>query len=493
MGASWRLNSNVSEARCLTEARCGRAVGRLQWGLGFPPLAVPPNNPPIYSLQMPSSPPSVRSTTSERSDRDATVTDDGGDRRAEIESHEPRNLLTLALHHILLRVAWIFKTESVIMPAFMDAISGAGWLRGCLPLLNRFGQSVPALAFSDRVRRTRRKKWVLVLCTLLMAVPFLTLSGLWLSLTEKQTGWMAVAFLALYFLFFTSTGCTQLSFGTLQGKLIRPHRRGRLMGLAGTFGAVPAILCAWFLLRKWVALPDGGFGYIFLFTGGGFIVAALVVLAVVEPADDPAAGTRRSAGHIFRDAWKAVRADRNFRNFCIVAMVIMTAQMLFPHYQALGRRQSGFEPTQLMIWVVVQNAGAGLFSPLAGMIADRFGNRRALRLEIGVAAAAPLIALLLTRNGTGIDWYWLTFLLLGLVPVTMKTMINYTLELCKPEKHPQYLSTFKVCMALPFVISPLFGLLIDSVGFTAVFCLISALIVTGGLLTCRIPEPRHGR
>ena len=88
--------------------------------------------------------------------------DSGGDKESQIREKESRNLFVLAFHHIVLRVAWIFKTESVIMPAFVDAISGAGWIRGCLPMLNRFGQSVPSLMLADRVRRTRQKKWMLL-------------------------------------------------------------------------------------------------------------------------------------------------------------------------------------------------------------------------------------------------------------------------------------------------------------------------------------------
>ncbi|MFY9252333.1 MAG: hypothetical protein WAO83_02680, partial [Fuerstiella sp.] len=55
---------------------------------------------------------------------------------------EKRNILSLVLHQILFRTAWIFKTESVIIPAFLDSITEAGWVRGMLPPLNRFGQSV---------------------------------------------------------------------------------------------------------------------------------------------------------------------------------------------------------------------------------------------------------------------------------------------------------------------------------------------------------------
>ncbi|MFQ5732333.1 MAG: MFS transporter [Planctomycetaceae bacterium] len=442
---------------------------------------------------MPSScPPTQTSDSGSESGVAGTEADEGGnpaDRRSAIVACESRNLIVLALHHVVLRVAWIFKTESVIMPAFMDAISGAGWLRGCLPLFNRVGQSVPSLAFSECVRQVRRKKRALFGFTVGMAAAFLVLSLLWFVVEDKRAAWLPAVFLLLYFLFFTSTGLNQLAFGTLQGKLIRPHRRGRLMGLAGTFGAVPAIVCAWFLLRAWVGLPDGGFGFIFLFAGAGFLVAAFVALAIVEPADERIA-PRQSTRHIFRDALAAVRSDRDFRNFCAVAMLFMSAQMLFPHYQALGRRQSGFDPVQLMIWVVAQSAGAGIFSPLAGAIADRFGNRRALRWEIAAITLTPLLALALTGNGIGLEFYWLTFFLLGLVPVTMKTMMNYTLELCEPDKHPQYLSTAKVCMALPFALSPAFGLLIDAAGFEAGFVAISMLIFTGGLLTLRIPEPR---
>ncbi len=45
-------------------------------------------------------------------------------------------------------------------------------------------------------------------------------------------------------------------------------------------------------------------------------------------------------------------------------------------------------------------------------------------------------------------------------------------------------------MALPFVLSPLIGLLIDQIGFGPVFGGICVLIVAAGLLTFRIPEPR---
>src|SRR5262245_61583653 len=98
-----------------------------------------------------------------------------------IEEHESHNLLWLEIHQVAYRIAWIFKTESVIMPAFVDAIVGsnAAWVRGCLPVLNRVGQSVPPLFYAATLRDLPQKRWALIGSTLLMAVPFFVLAAMW--------------------------------------------------------------------------------------------------------------------------------------------------------------------------------------------------------------------------------------------------------------------------------------------------------------------------
>ena len=412
--------------------------------------------------------------------------------REAIATHESRNLLVLALYHVVSRIAWIFKTESVIVPAFLDTIAGAGWLRGCLPVLNRASQSVPPLFFADRLRRTTRKKWPLLATTQMMGAPFLVLSAIWFLLAEKRQWWLPAVFFLLYVLFFVAAGLNQLCFGTVQGKLIRAERRGRLIGISGGVGALASILCAWILLGQWLALPDGGYGHIFGFTGIAFVAAGLVCAAVFEPADEPTEKVRPRQNQ-FRDAWTLVRRDRNLRRVAIVGTLFMTHQLLFPHYQALGRERLPFENRDLMVWVIAQNAGIGIFSPLAGALADRFGNRLTLRICICSVAFIPLLAIGLTGGyvAGAEHFFWVTFLLIGLVVIAFRSLMNYTLEICDESQHPQYLSTLKLWMAVPFLLSPLVGWLVDAVSFEAVFITIAALVALGGLLTFRLAEPRH--
>ncbi|HQZ69402.1 MAG TPA: hypothetical protein PLY87_30160, partial [Planctomycetaceae bacterium] len=143
------------------------------------------------------------------------------------ERHESRNLGILALQLIIMRIGWIFKTESVIIPHVLDIISSnASWARGFLPVLNRLGQSLPPLLAADFIRDIRLKKRALIYTTMGMALPFLTLASVWWWLEARDRLWLVVLFLILYLLFFSATGLNQLVDGTLQGKLIRPDRRG---------------------------------------------------------------------------------------------------------------------------------------------------------------------------------------------------------------------------------------------------------------------------
>lgn len=433
---------------------------------------------------------------------ETAVPDDvSGRRRAAIEEHEPRNILVMAGYQMVVRIAWVFKTETVIMPAVIDVISGAGWVRGFLPVLNRVGQSVPPLFFAERLRNSRLKRTSMFLTAVLMATVFAVLSVLWLVVDDKRQPWMAAAFLLLYALFFGFTGLNQLAIGTVQGKLIRAHRRGRIMTLGGIVGSLASIAAAAILLTRWLAIPDyHGYVLIFAFTSAGFAVAAMIVWGLYEPEDTSVRTPTRTPRHHFSSAWQVYTRDRSFRRAANVGMLFILGIMLFPHYRWLASEQLGTSDVDMVSWVIAQNLGVGVFSPLAGMMADAYGNRLVMRYEILLASLTPLLALFLASPliENGARFYWIVFVCLGLIPVTVMTVFNYTLELAKENDHPRYLSTMRICLAVPFVISPLAGLLLDLftdgsrlTGVCLLFGSVSLLMAIGGLLTFRMEEPRH--
>ncbi len=416
--------------------------------------------------------------------------------------HDPnhgRNFTLVSFYQVILRIGWIFKTESIIMPAVLDVIGGAGWLRGCLPMLNRFGQSIPPLLVSDVVRNSPRKKIGLSMTTLLMGVCFLALALIWAVTGGQKSWWLPVVFLVIYGVFFSATGMNQLFLNTISGKLIKFDFRGRLALVSTVIGSTLAVISAWYLLRIWLggtnSTAEGGaanFTMIFAFTGCAFVLAAVVSLTFKEPVDSESR-KKRSGVALLRSSVSTIANDHNFRTLTIIGALFGMSLTLFPHYQALARGRLSLGLTALIPWVIAQNIGAALFSIPAGWIADRFGNRLVLRMAMLGLCLAPILSLILARLGdAGQPWFTAVFCLLGLTPVTFRILNNYTLEVTHTSEHPRYLSTLSLVMAGPAILtSAFFGALIDWVSFEFVFGIVVICVFCGWLLTFRLEEPRH--
>lgn len=407
---------------------------------------------------------------------------------------ETRNIWLLAAYQVVVRVAWVFKTESVIVPAFLHAISGQAWVQGWLPMLNRFGQSIPPLLFADRLRDMPRKKASLVRTTVAMGLIFVALAGL-IAAFARPTAWWPAAALTLYGLFFVAMGLNSLAFNTLQGKLIRPDRRGLLMSRGGVIGSVGAAAAAWFVLSEWEPERLSSFILPFAITGIGMVAAAGFAVAVAEPADRPGTRKPKPFTEYFREAWAVFRSDQHFRRLGYCAIAFATSQFLFPHYIPLAMERLRIDGRDLTIFLIVQNVGVGLFGILLGTLADRFGNRLTLRVALATCSVTPLLALAFAFGllPGGRATFWVTFFVLGMQPVTFKTFTNYTLELTEPVRHPRYLSTLTICLAAPFPLSLVIGWLVGRVGHGPVFVGVAGLIGVACLLTFRMSEPRRWR
>jgi predicted MFS family arabinose efflux permease len=406
--------------------------------------------------------------------------------------HETRNFWILVIYQVVLRAGWIFKTESVVMPHAADALDPSGLARGWLPLLNRFGQSVPPVLAARRVKNLPKKQRAFMTTTAAMTLCFLGLTSLWLIPGATQQTLSPVVFLVLYALFFSAIGVNQLAYNTIQGKLIRPTRRGRLLMIADFVGASSAMICAATLLLYWLHEDHADYAAIFGFTTCLFAAASAMSWFLKEQPDDHYE-PNRGVGHVFQTAWQTLAEDTNFRRLAIVSALFSTTLVLFPHYQALAREELGLGTTWLVWFVVAQNAGTALFSLLTGPIADSYGNRLALRTVTLLIIAGPLAAL------AAIYWpqfgkiaFPLVFLFVGLTPVAQKTFNNYTLEITDAQHHPRYLSTLSLCMAIPIFASPLVSPLINAVGFEAIYIGVVVLLLVGWLLSFGLIEPRAG-
>jgi len=286
-------------------------------------------------------------------------------------------------------------------------------------------------------------------------------------------------------------GYNHLANGTLQGKLISPEKRGRLLAYSNVIGCSLSIALAIYLMPRWLAESAPRYAVIFGVTAGAFGIAAFISFGFKELPSRP-----EGTAPFFKflgDALLLLRHDRNFRRFAIVILLFYSIWPLFPHYAVFGKRTLGLASSGFVTLIVAQNASNAVGAGVMGNIADRSGNRSVLRLLILISAFTPLLAVGISRMPSGAQLYWIIFALIGFTPVSARIVTNYTLEIAPQEKHPQYLGVMSLFQAIPLFVSPLIGALIEQFAFEPVFFACSALVVLGFLLTFRLVEPRFNQ
>lgn len=410
-------------------------------------------------------------------------------------SSDPRrNLALLAIHQILFRVGWLFKTESVVIPGFLDYLAGpgAGWLRGFLPVLSRVGQGAFPLFFARRLEYSRHASLTLGVTTLLLAGPMLFFSALALFGKDSGNGGAAIAFLAAYFVFSCLYGIYQLAFGVVQGRLVAPDRRGRLLSLSTFWGTVPAVLIAMWLLPGRLDIPDPRYEEVF-FAGALFLwLASLVCFALPRGRDrERDASASRPRDGVLR----LLQRRGGLRWLLFSTLAYSVALILIPHYQAFARDHLHLGNAQRGVWIIAQSISVGLFSVLVGRLADRRGNRATLGGLILVSALSPIWAGLLPGlpEGWAAKAFWVTFITLGLTTLVPRLAANFALELVSPEEYSQATAIVQMGYTLPLAASPLVGWVIDHFGFVPVCWSASAMIALSAALLLFVPEPREAR
>ena len=194
-------------------------------------------------------------------------------------------LFLLALYQVIMRTGWIFKTERHHHAAVLDLMGGNAVLRGCLPMLNRFGQSLPPLIASDYLRQMPHKKRMLAICAAVMGFCFISLAIIWGQTDHQSSNWLPYLFLTIYGIFFSFVGLHNLAMSLMYGKLIPGNEPWEIDAGFHDAGCLSAVGFAWFLLRHWLGEQTGQFEQIFLFTGLAFVLSAMIACCLKEVPD----------------------------------------------------------------------------------------------------------------------------------------------------------------------------------------------------------------
>ena len=310
---------------------------------------------------------------------------------------------------------------------------------------------------------------------------------------------LLIVFIAVFTASSVAAGVAGLPFLNVVVKTIPSTRRGMyfgwrrfvggLLGLAGA-ALVKVILSPGFAL----GFPEN---YALLFFIGS--LATLLAVGSFSVVLEPIGVEEPRALHPGR-AWRAtlgrVIRDRSYIRYLAVRVAMAVGNMALPFYAVYARRALNVSGSYLGIYLMGSTLASVLSNLIVGRLGDRYGNRLLVCLTALTAGLPPAAALALTQIGGPLAGrgalFTLVFVCQGLhATVHVIGSNNYLLELGPSTERVTYIGLAHGVIGLAVLASPLGGVVVDRLGFPALFTLSLACALVATALSIGLIEPRE--
>lgn len=276
-----------------------------------------------------------------------------------------------------------------------------------------------------------------------------------------------VGFLLLFTLSSILTSMPQPAWTSWMSDLVPPDHRGRYFGrrnmVAGFVGMLVGMLAAWFLDYMVHSRRQPAMGFAVVFAAGllGAVLSLVLILRQPEPTPSSATTQGEASRQSFLDHYRAPFADPNFRALLLFSAVFCIGQFVAaPFFTAYGLQILRLNYVWMQILAAVVGVSNMLGMPLWGFLADRFGNKPILVLNVVGVFTLPffwiptsphhlvlsLILLLFNSLGSGLFWAGV-----GL------TQFNLIIACSPPQRTATYAATLSAVTGLIGGIAPMVG------------------------------------
>ncbi len=407
-----------------------------------------------------------------------------------------RNFVVMALYTIIHRAAWQFKNESIVIPSFINTLTGSNLVLGIFPLLSRFCRYPPMILAGRWLEPKPRKKPFFLLVVFAMMLPWAAMAVLLGKWAQLSPSLILPVFIACYVFFWVAQGSTQMASNTLRGKLFPPEMMGRLVGTAGLVGGLLAVPIGLFIkgVLGGEGVGPGTYAIFFAAAAVFFGLNFINVTRLKEPAH-PSPVTKMPLGRFLAQVGPTLRSSADFRKLVGISVLTSLFASMLPFYTKFALGEIGVGYGMLGVYFIAQNVTSPLTCFPLGWLADRHGNRMVMRLISFCFPLTPLLAVLISLYG-GSSSAWLYVLVYILLAANLNMFLfstNYLLETTPMKKHPSYIAVMNMVVFCFCLVPLLVGGLLDAFSFRAVFIAVACVFALGPVLCFSMGEPRRGR
>ena len=408
--------------------------------------------------------------------------------------HLRHNVVALGADYGLFLVAMSFASPATILPAFAASLGASNVVIGAIPAVMTLGWFLPPLFAAAHTESLERKLPFVLRYTLGERVPFAVLAAAAMWLAPAWPGLTLALLLGMLIVVAGVGGALTPAWMDIVGRAVPVTMRGRFFALTA-LAAAAAGLAGSALTTEILARVRTPVSYALCFLCATVCMfGSLAALAVVREPPATAPPPARPALRSYLQRVPALlRDDRNLRWFLIVRWFSITGSMAAAFYAVYALRAWQAPVAALGVFTALMLTGsmAGLLA--LGWIADRAGYRVVVMTGIAATLAANLVAL----AAPSLTAFGAVFVLAGLQEAAFRIAYPTVLLEFAPraEAQPLYIGVGGTAITpIAFAAPIAAGLLVDRVGFTAMFATATvASVLALATLTLRVREPRRLR
>lgn len=418
-------------------------------------------------------------------------------------SHLSRNTGGLWWHGFWLSASLTFTEFNTVLPSLVLDVGGAEIHIGMLTAIMIGVPLLAQLGFAGYLHGRPRKKPFLML-GIHVRVVALAGAALTIGAAASLSSGVVIVLLYLWMMLFSMSGAfAGISYTDIAGRAVPSQHRRRFFVLKQTLSGL-GVLAAALLGRVILAALEYPQDYrtMFLSAAAALLVATAGFWVLREPertterrnaagtagaaATQGPADTRGPAGaaapgdepgywDVMRSIPGILRADATLRNYILASNLLGLGITIVPFYVALGRIRVGLTGADVGTLLLVQIVAMVTSNVIWSKVARRRGFKGVLRWLILVAAAGPLVALLLSTEALSAV-FPLIFLLSGAAHSADHIARDAVLiEITSDENRALYSGIFGTLNLTRALFPVASGALLATLGYDAVFIAVGVI------------------
>lgn len=397
-----------------------------------------------------------------------------------------RNFLFLLVDGATFAFAISLLSETTIIPAFIQQLSGSSLLVGLVAAVFAVGRYLPQLVGAHLVRGRSRRKPLLLGIVVAERVGILAI-----AVTAQFIGILdPTLVLVLFFLAFCAYAVTTGLIGPVYGDFVaKALTRGRgwfygtVQLLGGLLGFSAALVAEWLIRTN--DFPVGNQLCFWICFGLSFL--SIFFISGLKELPYPHVEERPRFWVTIRELPVILATDRPYRRF-ILARSFLAFSTLGVGFVVVDGIERGLRVSDAALLAAVFILSQAVLGFLLGLLGNYFG----WRIVVVLGGAFIVAGMIGAVFAAGLPAYIAIFIVLGGAnAVTVIGDPNLSIELAPTSRTSMYLGTTSTLLAPFFIVGPLLaGALVGPLGYPQIFLFAALVALVGLVLALRVQEPR---